>query len=530
MRYSNRVLALALALLSTSALAQTPTINDVQLRPGSSALWGAAFNVNNNQDIAQYNTAGSTVDAFRWFQGSSVSSATQLFSMSATGHIAGAATGGRMGAGTINATGLYVNGVAVGGGGGTPGGSPGQIQYNDAGAFGGFTTSGDATIDTATGALTLGTVNANVGTFGSATACVTHTVNAKGLTTAISAATCTPAIGSVTGLGTGVGAALAVNIGSAGAPVLFNGAAGTPTSLVGTNITGTAAGLTAGTAATVAVGGITGAGAGCITWLTTPTSANLRGCLTDEVGTGAAYFVGGALGTPASGTLTNATGLPIAGLTGLGTGIDAALAVNVGSAGAPVLFNGAGGTPTSLVGTNITGTASGLTAGTFTAGSATNLTSGTLPAARTNGHMNGTTTNDNAAAGEVGEYVESVILSGSATSLVSATAKTVTSISLTAGDWDVRGVTYITGTASTNFTQYGISISGTTNTLDLAPGRINFFTISTGTVPSSSLTGNMLPPYRLSLSGTTTVFLIAQATFTVSTATAYGIISARRVR
>lgn len=46
-----------------------------------------------------------------------------------------------------------------------------------------------------------------------------------------------------------------------------------------------------------------------------------------------------------------------------GTGIDTALAVNVGSAGAPVLFNGAGGTPSSLTGTNITGTAAGLTAG-----------------------------------------------------------------------------------------------------------------------------------------------------------------------
>lgn len=38
--------------------------------------------------------------------------------------------------------------------------------------------------------------------------------------------------------GTGVATALAVNIGSAGAPVLFNGAAGTPSSLTGTNITG----------------------------------------------------------------------------------------------------------------------------------------------------------------------------------------------------------------------------------------------------------------------------------------------------
>lgn len=50
-------------------------------------------------------------------------------------------------------------------------------------------------------------------------------------------------------------------------------------------------------------------------------------------------------------------------ITGFGTGIATALGVNVGSAGAPVLFNGAGGTPSSIVLTNATGTASGLTAG-----------------------------------------------------------------------------------------------------------------------------------------------------------------------
>jgi hypothetical protein len=41
----------------------------------------------------------------------------------------------------------------------TPGGASGQIQYDNAGAFGGFTASGDATINTSTGAVTVTSTN-----------------------------------------------------------------------------------------------------------------------------------------------------------------------------------------------------------------------------------------------------------------------------------------------------------------------------------------------------------------------------------
>ncbi len=55
-----------------------------------------------------------------------------------------------------------------------------------------------------TAAGTLATVNSNVGSFGTATQSSTITVNAKGLITAASNTTITPAVGSITGLGTGV--------------------------------------------------------------------------------------------------------------------------------------------------------------------------------------------------------------------------------------------------------------------------------------------------------------------------------------
>jgi hypothetical protein len=143
--------------------------------------------------------------------------------------------------------------------------------------------SGAGTYTAGTGLTLTGTqfsiTNAGTaGTYGSATQTPVFVTNAQGQITSVTNTTITPAIGSVSGLGTGVATALAVNTGSTGAFVVNGGALGIPSSGTVTNLTGTAS---------ININGTVGA-----TTATTGafTSVSATGVITSTLATGTAPF------------------------------------------------------------------------------------------------------------------------------------------------------------------------------------------------------------------------------------------------
>jgi hypothetical protein len=149
----------------------------------------------------------------------------------------------------------------------------------------------------------------------------------------------------------------------------------------------------------------------------------------------------------------------------------------------------------------------------------------------------GTSTNDNAQAGYLGEIIKANLLNASAIALTTNTPANVIvgGISLTAGDWDIYSTCQFIPAASTSYTQLILAISLTSATLSTQAGGSGLDTDpllqfdTAAQVPVGNITMDV-GPVRLSIAATTSVFMVAQATFTVAGMSAAGTMRARRVR
>jgi len=141
----------------------------------------------------------------------------------------------------------------------------------------------------------------------------------------------------------------------------------------------------------------------------------------------------------------------------------------------------------------------------------------------------GTNTNDSAAAGYIGEYIESVVTS--ATNLpTSGQLGDLTSISLSAGDWDIGvniGFSLNTGTGMTRISG-GIGTASGNSTTGIVSGSNFHDSTAMPTAAANSFVS--VAPYRVSISSSTTYYLKFRGNYTGGNPQGVGRISARRVR
>jgi len=146
----------------------------------------------------------------------------------------------------------------------------------------------------------------------------------------------------------------------------------------------------------------------------------------------------------------------------------------------------------------------------------------------TRGQYVGTNTNDNATAGNIGEYVVGTVTTPAG--LSNGIAQSISSISLSACDWDVQGVVGFQPASGTGVNALHVCVSSSVNFLDTSTtvyGSMPCF----GLQPQTYLTTTAIhtPVARFSLASTTTIYVNGVAVFTGAT-NAIGTIRARRVR
>jgi hypothetical protein len=143
--------------------------------------------------------------------------------------------------------------------------------------------------------------------------------------------------------------------------------------------------------------------------------------------------------------------------------------------------------------------------------------------------ITGVSNASNAATGAVGEVITGTVASGSAISLTTATTANIISISLTAGDWEVRGQCATAPAGTTVQTVTSCAAVTTSATLPTG-GDFMGYTRLPFTAGAGQPVIAPLAAVRVNVSTTTTVFLVISSGFNTSTNAAYGTITARRIR
>lgn len=141
----------------------------------------------------------------------------------------------------------------------------------------------------------------------------------------------------------------------------------------------------------------------------------------------------------------------------------------------------------------------------------------------------GTTTNDAAATGNVGEIISSAITGGGTNFPTSTNFGDLTSIDVTAGDWELSmNIGFIWVANAITAIQAGIGTASGTVTTGLVEGS-NF--LGTAAFPTAATdSGLSISSYRVSVASTTTYYLKFQGTFSSTAPKAVGRIVARRMR
>lgn len=140
--------------------------------------------------------------------------------------------------------------------------------------------------------------------------------------------------------------------------------------------------------------------------------------------------------------------------------------------------------------------------------------------------LEGTNTNDSAAAGYVGELIQNT----NSASLTSGSSANCAQITLTAGDWDIYLGGLFSGAGATTTTQVQLGINTTSATLPGGNPPLQMFLFRVSSAITDFIYGPSVGPYAVSIASSTTYYGVSQATFSVSTYSASCRMRARRIR